>query len=66
MATMKVLFKAVDEISAKFDSMTRSGERALESFESAGTARMVPLAAPPLLPHRRRGASKRRQTLPTT
>lgn len=38
MATMKVLFKAVDEISAKFDSMTRSGERALESFESAGTA----------------------------
>ena len=29
MATMKVLFKAVDEISAKFDSMTRRGVRAL-------------------------------------
>lgn len=37
-AAMKVIFKAVDEISAKFDSMTRSGERALESFESAGSA----------------------------
>ena len=38
MATLKVLFKAVDEISSRFDSMTRSGERALEAFESAGTA----------------------------
>lgn len=38
MATLKVLFKAVDEISSKFDSMTRSGERALEAFESAGTS----------------------------
>ena len=37
-AAMKVIFKAVDEISAKFDSMTRSGERALDAFESAGTA----------------------------
>lgn len=38
MATLKVLFKAVDEISSKFDSMTRSGEQALEAFESAGMA----------------------------
>lgn len=38
MATLKVLFKAVDEISSKFDSMTRSGERALEAFESAGVS----------------------------
>ena len=66
MATMKVLFKAVDEISAKFDSMTRSGERALESFESAGTAADGSLGRASATAHRRRGASKRRQTLPTT
>ena len=38
MATLKVTFKAIDEISAKFDEMTRSGERALEAFENTGTA----------------------------
>lgn len=38
MATMKVTFKAIDEISSKFDEMTRSGERALEAFENTGTA----------------------------
>jgi TP901 family phage tail tape measure protein len=38
MATLKVTFKAIDEISSKFDEMTRSGERALEVFENTGTA----------------------------
>lgn len=38
MATLKVTFKAIDEISSKFDEMTRSGERALEAFENTGTA----------------------------
>lgn len=38
MATLKVAFKAIDEISSKFDEMTRSGERALEAFENTGTA----------------------------
>ena len=38
MATLKVVFKAIDEISSKFDEMTRSGERALEAFENTGTA----------------------------
>lgn len=38
MATLKVTFKAIDEISYKFDEMTRSGERALEAFENTGTA----------------------------
>ena len=38
MATLKVTFKAIDEISPKFDEMTRSGERALEAFENTGTA----------------------------
>lgn len=38
MATLKVVFKAVDEISSKFDEMTQSGERALEAFENTGTA----------------------------
>lgn len=38
MATFKVTFKAIDEISSKFDEMTRSGERALEAFENTGTA----------------------------
>ena len=38
MATLKVTFKAIDEISFKFDEMTRSGERALEAFENTGTA----------------------------
>ncbi len=38
MATIKAVFKAVDEISEKFDSMTRSGERALEAFEDVGAA----------------------------
>lgn len=36
-ATLSVTFRAIDEISAKFDAMTQSGERALETFESAGT-----------------------------
>ena len=38
MATLKVTFKAIAEISSKFDEMTRSGERALEAFENTGTA----------------------------
>lgn len=38
MATLKVTFKAIDEISSKFDEMTQSGERALEAFENTGTA----------------------------
>lgn len=38
MATLKVTFKAIDEISSKFEEMTRSGERALEAFENTGTA----------------------------
>lgn len=38
METLKVTFKAIDEISSKFDEMTRSGERALEAFENTGTA----------------------------
>ena len=38
MATLKVVFKAIDEISSKFDEMTQSGERALEAFENTGTA----------------------------
>lgn len=38
MATLKVVFKAIDEISSKFNEMTQSGERALEAFENAGTA----------------------------
>ena len=38
MVTLKVTFKAIDEISSKFDEMTRSGERALEAFENTGTA----------------------------
>lgn len=38
MATLKVVFKAIDEISSKFNEMTQSGERALEAFESTGTA----------------------------
>ncbi len=38
MATLKVTFKAIDEISSKFDEMTGSGERALEAFENTGTA----------------------------
>lgn len=38
MATLKVTFKAIDEISSEFDEMTRSGERALEAFENTGTA----------------------------
>lgn len=29
MATLKVVFKAIDEISSKFNEMTQSGERAL-------------------------------------
>ena len=28
MATLKVVFKAIDEISSKFNEMTQSGERA--------------------------------------
>lgn len=38
MATLKVAFKAIDEISSKFNEMTQSGERALEAFENTGTA----------------------------
>lgn len=38
MATLKVVFKAIDEISSKFSEMTQSGERALEAFENTGTA----------------------------
>lgn len=38
MATLKVVFKAIDEISSKFNEMTQSGERALEAFENTGTA----------------------------
>lgn len=38
MATLKVVFKAIDEISSKFNEMTYSGERALEAFENTGTA----------------------------
>lgn len=38
MATLKVVFKAIDEISSKFNEMTQSGERALEAFENAGAA----------------------------
>ena len=38
MATLKVVFKAIDEISSKFDEMTQSGERALEAVENTGTA----------------------------
>lgn len=38
MATLKVVFKAIDEISSKFNEMTHSGERALEAFENTGTA----------------------------
>lgn len=38
MATLKVVFKAIDEISSKFIEMTQSGERALEAFENTGTA----------------------------
>lgn len=38
MATLKVVFKAIDEISSKFNEMTQSGERALETFENTGTA----------------------------
>lgn len=37
MATLKVVFKAIDEISSKFNEMTQSGERALEAFENTGT-----------------------------
>ena len=36
MATLKVVFKAIDEISSKFNEMTQSGERALEAFENTG------------------------------
>lgn len=38
MAILKVVFKAIDEISSKFNEMTQSGERALEAFENTGTA----------------------------
>jgi TP901 family phage tail tape measure protein len=38
MATLKVVFRAIDEISSKFNEMTQSGERALEAFENTGTA----------------------------
>lgn len=38
MATLKVVFKAIDEISSKFNEMTQSGERALEAFENTGAA----------------------------
>lgn len=38
MATLKVVFEAIDEISSKFNEMTQSGERALEAFENTGTA----------------------------
>lgn len=38
MATLKVVFKAIDEISSKFNEMTQSGERALGAFENTGTA----------------------------
>lgn len=38
MSTLKVVFKAIDEISSKFNEMTQSGERALEAFENTGTA----------------------------
>lgn len=38
MATLKVVFKAIDEISSKFNEMTQSGERALEAFDNTGTA----------------------------
>lgn len=38
MATLKVVFKAIDEISSKFNEMAQSGERALEAFENTGTA----------------------------
>lgn len=38
MATLKFVFKAIDEISSKFNEMTQSGERALEAFENTGTA----------------------------
>lgn len=38
MTTLKVVFKAIDEISSKFNEMTQSGERALEAFENTGTA----------------------------
>lgn len=38
MATLKVVFKVIDEISSKFNEMTQSGERALEAFENTGTA----------------------------
>lgn len=38
MATLKVVFKAIDEISSKFNEMTQSGERALEAFENTGMA----------------------------
>lgn len=37
MATLSVLFKAVDEISSRFNSMTQSGERMLDAFENAGS-----------------------------
>jgi len=37
-ATLNIIFRAVDEISAKFDAMTRSGEDALGAFEDVGTA----------------------------
>lgn len=38
MASLSVIFKAQDEISAKFEEMAQSGERALSAFESAGSA----------------------------
>ena len=58
MATLKVVFKAIDEISSKFNEMTQSGERALEAFENTGTARR---SVEQSLPHGRSDCQEHRR-----
>ena len=38
MAGLSVIFRAVDEISSRFDAMVSAGARALDSFDRIGTA----------------------------
>ena len=38
MAGLSVVFRAVDEISARFDAMVSAGTRALDSFDRIGAA----------------------------
>ena len=38
MAGLSVIFRAVDEISSRFDAMVSAGTRALDSFDRIGAA----------------------------